>query len=180
MLTGLAPKEFTVGEGNSEIRFSIAPLSSTLALSTFNRFLDIFGPALSKGLGQGLGNVKDMGDLLNMDLGALLSGTSEGITLLFQKLKPEVQDGLVKTLLSNAQVYLEDEQGQKLVPLFSANGRGHPFDIVFAGRLLDLMSVLAFAWRLNYGDFWNALSAFVSHAQRRQQTQKTTSKESST
>lgn len=170
-------QELTIGEGEDALRFEVSMLPATRAFLLWYRVLEAVGPAVAKAASEGAEKAfgkfsagTAMAGLLDLDLGGLLSGLASGTDLLFQRMKPEIAREITMELLSTTHVYLADEHGDKRLPLISTGGKGSgngQIDLIFRGRMLDMMRLVGFAWTVNYGDFSDALRDFGKMAQRK-------------
>lgn len=124
--------------------FTISPLPAMKAFLMLQRLGKVLGPALARVAGAVKGDAVD---------GA---GAADALVLLFSGLPPEELETIVRDLLAGSLVLGE---GGKAAPLMTggANGKG-VFDVVFQGRMGTLFKLLAFAIRVNYRDFFDALS----------------------
>lgn len=126
--------------------FEVAQLPAMRANKLLVRLGKVIGPALGKVSKLMQGGAKSIAD-------AELSAVGEAIEALFDKLTPEEFEAVTKELLAGASVTgaesVEDGgTGGKKVPLLPV------FDRVMQGRTVTLGKLLAFAFEVNFADFF--------------------------
>jgi hypothetical protein len=140
----------TVTETINGREYTVTQLPAKRGLRLFNRLCRIFAPPAARALGGGAG-----GGELNLArfLGSSLGGLSDALGMLFASLTEQEQEAILRELFEGGR-YKSD--AGKLLPLWEG------FDDAFAGRLADSYAVAAFALRVNFGSFQDALRSAVS------------------
>lgn len=139
-----ATQSTTIGDRE----FTVTQLPAKRAMRLFNKLCRILAPPAARALG-GSGDVS-FAALMRADMG----GLSQALTLLFEKLTEQEQEQILKELFEGAR--FKDEESGKLLVLWDL------FDSVFAGRIHEVYQLAAFALRVNYGSFADALKAAIS------------------
>lgn len=119
-----------------EVTLTVQQLPATQAWLLLHRLTSAFSPALASVLG-GSGSIKK---LLDNDLSSLGGATEK----LFQHLTAEEFKYLTDQLLDSVSV-----KGQSVKA---------SFDLLFQGRMFELMQVLHLAIDVNYANFWVGLA----------------------
>lgn len=173
--------EVVIGEGDSALVFRVGLLSPLKSLHLLNRVVQLLAPSLAPSIakltGSGLsavlaklaqgGEINPVAVLLELDTAGIVQTLGDGVAAVFSQLKPAETQEIALELLAVVQILHSDDKGDKLEPLISrtrTNGYGL-FDLVFRGRTLDLIKLVAAAWRHNYQDFSEVLRAFATELQ---------------
>lgn len=128
--------------------YSVTQIPPLRGVRLFNRLCRIFAPPAARAFG-GLAGEMSLGKLM----GGNLSGLSEALVLLFDKLGEQEQEAILRELFEGARFRNDDG---KLLPLWEH------FNVAFAGRIAEVYMVAAFALRANFGSFSDALRAAAS------------------
>lgn len=146
-------------------KISVTQLPAMQAFKLLNRLGRVLSPALVKAVGgTGGGKVLDLG---GMDIAMI----GDALRSLFETLDDGELDKIVGGLLSTAQVFVADDRGGKWVALADANNLSTShFNVLYRGRLLDLVGALVFAIEVNYSDFFAYLRSRQGKAQEQTKT----------
>lgn len=140
----------TVTETINGREYTLSQLPARRGLRLFNRLCRIFAPPAAKAFGSAAGE---------MSLGKLMSGGLDGLSdalgLLFDKLGENEQEAILRELFEGGGARYRTDDG-RLQMLWEH------FDVAFSGRIADVYLVAAFALRVNFGSFSDALKSAVS------------------
>jgi len=120
--------------------YTVTQLDAWRAMRLMARIGNIVGPALAKAAEAG-DDAEDMP----------LDKVAEVISALTAKLTPDELEGITKEMLHNV---LKDDR----------NISGKNFGLEMAGQMTTVFKLLAFAFEVNYGDFFDAARAMMQKA----------------
>jgi len=138
----------TITETVGGREYTVTQIPAKRGLRLFNRLCRIFAPPAAKAFGSLAGELS-----LARFMAGGLGSFAEALVLLFEKLSEQEQEAILRELFEGARFRNDDG---KMLPLWEH------FDVAFAGRLAEVYLVAAFAMRVNFGSFSDALKAAAS------------------
>jgi hypothetical protein len=130
--------------------FKVTQLNGMSGTKFYYRMAGALIPALSK-MGTAVRLMDKFGDADVSELADMLPSIGDAANVLFEKLPPEEFERTVKELLSSTTVKpLDGSPEQALMPIF---------DDELAGEVGTVLQLVAFALKVNFGNFLPALAA---------------------
>lgn len=134
------------------IVYSVQQIPSRRALKLFNRLVRLCAPAAA-GAVQAVQSVSDLNNLKlsELNVGALVGS----IGTIFERLTDAEFDNVCKELLTGARIVEGEDVADPDI------SKGEVFDQHFKGRLENVYTLLHFALKANYGNFFVKLVAAI-------------------